>query len=133
MSRSLKKGPFVDHKLLEKIQKAKQGDPSSKLGTGKTVIKTWSRDSVIFPEMVSYTFGVHNGKEHIPVNITEDMVGHRLGEFAKTRKFIKHGGRMAREEATEAANKEQRRVLAPGAEVTEEEAKAVKEETKEEK
>lgn len=90
MSRSLKKGPFVDLKLLAKVKKVKLGD--------KTVIKTWSRSSVIFPEMVGFTFGVHNGKEHIPVSITEDMVGHRLGEFAKTRKFVKHGGRMAREE-----------------------------------
>ena len=98
MSRSLKKGPFVDHKLLEKIKKISQGKSTNSIGVGKTVIKTWSRDSVIFPEMVGITFGVHNGREHIPVNITEDMVGHRLGEFAKTRKFVKHGGRMAREE-----------------------------------
>lgn len=124
MSRSLKKGPFVDHRLLDKIKKLKTG-PETKVT--KNVIKTWSRDSVIFPEMVGFTFGVHNGKEHIPVSITEDMVGHRLGEFAKTRKFIKHGGRMAREEEMEAAEKAGRRALAPGAEVTEEQAKATKE------
>jgi small subunit ribosomal protein S19 len=97
MSRSLKKGPFIDPNLLEKIKKIKPGD--------QKVIKTWSRDSVIFPEMVGVTIGVHNGREHIPVNITEDMVGHRLGEFAKTRKFVKHGGRMAREEEMAEAEK----------------------------
>lgn len=87
MARSLKKGPFVDQKLLKKIK-------SSKL---KDIIKTWSRDSVISPEMVGYTIGVHNGKAHIPVKIIEEMVGHKLGEFAPTRKFIRHGGRLQRE------------------------------------
>lgn len=104
MSRSLKKGPYCDPKLLYKIQNLKPGS--------KTVIKTWSRDSVIFPEMVGFTIGVHNGKEHIPVFITEDMVGHRLGEFAPTRKFIVHGGRIAREEAEAAAEAERRKVEA---------------------
>jgi small subunit ribosomal protein S19 len=94
MARSLKKGPFCDPKLLEKIKKLKPGE--------KKIIKTWSRASTIFPEMVGYTIGVHNGKEHVPIFITEEMVGHRLGEFALTRKFIKHGGRMAREEAAAA-------------------------------
>jgi len=94
MARSLKKGPFCDPKLLEKIKKLKPGE--------KKIIKTWSRASVIFPEMVGYTIGVHNGKEHVPIFITEEMVGHRLGEFVLTRKFIKHGGRMAREEAAAA-------------------------------
>jgi len=89
MSRSLKKGPFTDLKLLKKISNIRHGD--------KTVIKTWSRDSVITPEMVGFTIAVHNGKEHIPVFIIENMVGHRLGEFAPTRKFVKHGGRMQRE------------------------------------
>jgi len=89
MARSLKKGPYVDPKLLKKISKLKSGD--------ETVIKTWSRDSVITPEMVNFTFGVHNGKTHIPVFIIENMVGHRLGEFAPTRKFVKHGGRIQRE------------------------------------
>jgi len=96
MSRSLKKGPFVDPKLMEKIQKSRPGS---------AVIKTWSRDSVIFPEMVGYTIAVHNGKEHIPVFITEAMIGHRLGEFAPTRKFRGHGGRLAREEAAAEAAK----------------------------
>lgn len=87
MSRSLKKGPYVDPKLLKKLEKIKPGD--------KTVIKTWSRSSTITPEMVGYTFGVHNGKEHISVYVGEEMVGHKLGEFAPTRKFVKHGGKMA--------------------------------------
>jgi small subunit ribosomal protein S19 len=90
MSRSLKKGPYIDERLLEKLKKL---GPSS-----KEVVKTWSRDSVIAPEMVGFTIGVHNGKEHLPVLITESMVGHRLGEFAPTRKFVRHGGRMAKEE-----------------------------------
>ncbi len=89
MPRSLKKGPFVDKKLLAKIMKLKPGD--------KTVIKTWSRASTITPEMVGFTIGVYNGKIHVPVFVIEDMVGHKLGEFSPTRKFIKHGGRMQRE------------------------------------
>jgi len=89
MSRSLKKGPYIDQKLLKKIANLRPGD--------KTIIKTWSRASTITPEMVGFTFGVHNGREHIPVFVTEEMVGHRLGEFALTRKFVKHGGRMQRE------------------------------------
>ncbi len=89
MSRSLKKGTYTDPKLLEKIAKIKPGT--------KTIIKTWSRDSVITPEMVGYIFGVHNGKDHIPVNIVENMVGHRLGEFSLTRKFVKHGGKMQKD------------------------------------
>jgi len=88
MSRSIKKGPYIDQRLLKKIANLKPGE--------KTIIKTWSRAAVISPEMVGYTFGVHNGKEFIPVFITEDMVGHRLGEFSPTRKFIKHGGKMQR-------------------------------------
>lgn len=101
MSRSLKKGPFTDFKLLKKIKNLQKGD--------KKVIKTWSRASVISPEMVGFTFGVHNGKQHIPVFITENMVGHRLGEFSPTRKFIRHGGRMAKEEskAAQATDKAQ--------------------------
>lgn len=89
MSRSSKKGPYVDPKLLKKISKLKPGD--------KVIIKTWSRDSEISPEMTGFTFGVHNGREFIQVKINEEMVGHRLGEFSPTRKFIKHGGRMQRE------------------------------------
>ncbi len=98
MARSLKKGPYVDKKLLEKVRKLKPGD--------KTVIKTWSRDCTITPEMVGFTFGVHNGRQHIPVFIVEDMVGHKLGEFAPTRKFIKHGGKMQRELEQKAAQLE---------------------------
>lgn len=89
MSRSSKKGPYVDQKLLKKIAKLKPGS--------KTVIKTWSRDSEISPEMVGYTFGVHNGKKFIEVTVNEDMVGHRFGEFAPTRTFIRHGGKMQKE------------------------------------
>lgn len=86
MGRSLKKGPYVDEKLLEKIKKA------SRLGGEKRPIKTWSRRSTVTPDFVSLTFLVHNGNKFIPVFITEDMVGHRLGEFAPTRFFRKHGG-----------------------------------------
>ncbi|MDP2820798.1 MAG: 30S ribosomal protein S19 [bacterium] len=89
MSRSLKKGPFIDEKLLKKMKKVKPGD--------KVVIKTWTRDCSITPEMIDYTFGVYNGKEHIVVYITEEMVGHKLGEFAPTTKFVRHGGRLQRE------------------------------------
>jgi len=89
MSRSGKKGPFVDPKLLKKISKVNKGD--------KVIIKTWSRVSEISPEMVGYIFGVHNGKNFVEVRITEEMVGHRLGEFSPTRKFVKHGGKMQRE------------------------------------
>jgi len=96
MSRSIKKGSYVDEKLLKKIAKLRAGD--------KTVIKTWSRASTIVPEMIGFTFGVHNGKVHIPVLVTEDMVGHKLGEFSHTRKFVRHGGRMQRE--LEAAQKQ---------------------------
>lgn len=90
MSRSLKKGPYVDPKLIKKMAKFKPGD-------GK-IIKTWSRACSITPEMVGFTFGVHNGKIHIPVFIVEDMVGHKLGEFSPTRKFVRHGGKMQREQ-----------------------------------
>ncbi len=89
MSRSTKKGPFVYPKLLKKVAALKPGT--------KAVIKTWSRDSEIAPEMVGYTFGVHNGKNFIEVFVKEEMVGHRLGEFSPTRKFTKHGGKMQRE------------------------------------
>lgn len=95
MSRSLKKGPFVHDSILKKIESAKAGDK----------IKTWSRSSTIIPEMVGIIFEVHNGKEHIPVRVIEEMVGHRLGEFAPTRKFRRHGGKMAREQEKETGNK----------------------------
>lgn len=90
MSRSLKKGPFVDPKLAAKVASLGPED--------RTVIKTWARFSVISPEMVGRTFGVHNGKVHVPVFVTENMVGHKLGEFAPTRKFRSHGGRLAKAE-----------------------------------
>jgi len=89
MSRSLKKGPFIDEKLLKKVKNIKQGD--------NVVIKTWSRSCTITPEMISYTFGVYNGKEHIAVFVTEEMVGHKLGEFSPTTKFIKHGGKLQKD------------------------------------
>jgi len=85
MSRSLKKGPFVDAKLAKKVANLGQDD--------RTVIKTWARASVISPEMVGRTIAVHNGKVHVPVYISENMVGHKLGEFSPTRKFRKHGGK----------------------------------------
>lgn len=100
MSRSLKKGPFIDPKLWEKIQKVKPGS--------KVEIKTWSRDSTIFPEMVGMSFGVHNGRIFITVLVTENMVGHKLGEFSLTRKFTRHGGKMAKDEALAAAEAEKR-------------------------
>lgn len=84
MSRSLKKGPFVDVKLAKKIAALSLDD--------RTVIKTWARASTITPEMVGRTIAVHNGRVHVPVLITENMVGHKLGEFAPTRKFGGHGG-----------------------------------------
>ncbi len=89
MSRSLKKGPFVDPKLMKKIVAIKPGSG--------TVVKTWSRASEIAPEFVGHVFGVHNGKTFIEVRVTEDMVGHRLGEFSPTRKFVRHGGKMQKE------------------------------------
>ena len=96
MSRSIKKGPFTDLKLIKKMSKLKTND--------KTVVKTWSRDSVIMPEWVGFTIGVHNGKVHTPVTIVENMVGHRLGEFAPTRKFVRHGGKLTKDiEAAKAA------------------------------
>jgi small subunit ribosomal protein S19 len=88
MTRSLKKGPYVDEKLLKKVQTRKPEDGA---------IKTWKRASQISPEMVGFTFGVHNGKEHISVFVTEDMVGHRLGEFSPTKKFYRHGGKMQKD------------------------------------
>lgn len=95
MSRSLKKGPFIDPKLMKKIGKIRIGD--------KTVIKTWARDCTIAPEMVGMTFGVYNGRVHTPVFVVENMVGHKLGEFSPTRKFIKHGGKMQKEIETKKA------------------------------
>ena len=90
MSRSLKKGPFIDLSLLEKIEIMNRGGE-------KKVVKTWSRASMITPDFVGHTIGVHNGNKFIPVYVTENMVGHKLGEFAPTRIFRGHGGRMASE------------------------------------
>ena len=84
MARSLKKGPFADESLLKKVAKAKESGK-------KEIIKTWSRRSTIFPDFVGLTIAVHNGKQHVPVYITEDMVGHKLGEFVLTRTFGGHG------------------------------------------
>ena len=84
MARSLKKGPFIDSYLMKKVEKVNESGK-------KEVIKTWSRRSTIYPEFIGHTFAVHNGKEFIPVYVTEDMVGHKLGEFAPTRKFGGHG------------------------------------------
>lgn len=89
MTRSLKKGPYVYEKLLTKIE-GKKPDAAG-------VIKTWARASQISPEMVGYTFGVHNGREFIEVKVSEDMVGHRFGEFSLTRKFYRHGGKMQKD------------------------------------
>ena len=85
MSRSIKKGPFVDEKLLKKVQEMNEKNE-------KQVLKTWSRSSTIFPDMVSHTIGVHDGRKFVPVYITEDMVGHKLGEFSPTHTFRGHGG-----------------------------------------
>jgi small subunit ribosomal protein S19 len=97
MARSLKKGPFVDPNILKKISRQKPEDGP---------IKTWARSSEISPEMVGYTFLVHNGKTFIEVKVNEAMIGHRLGEFAPTRKFIRHGGKMQRELEQKAAEKD---------------------------
>ena len=85
MSRSIKKGPYVSERLLKKIQEMNASG-------AKQVLKTWSRSSTIFPDMVGYTIAVHDGRKHVPVYITEDMVGHKLGEFAPTRTFRGHSG-----------------------------------------
>src|SRR6266568_1268928 len=89
MARSVKKGPYIDEKLLKKIE--------GKRPQTADVIKTWARRSQIAPEMVGFKFGVYNGKTHIEVLVSEDMVGHRLGEFSLTKKFVRHGGKMQKE------------------------------------
>lgn len=96
MSRSLKKGPFVDTSLLEKVEVMNRG-------TEKKVIKTWSRRSTVIPEMVGHTLAVHNGRKFIPVYVTENMVGHKLGEFAPTRQFKGHSAKVAEKAASPAA------------------------------
>lgn len=95
MPRSLKKGPFVDDRLLKKVKALAPGQ--------RGPVRTWARASVIIPEMVGITFEVHNGRGFTTIAATEEMVGHRLGEFAPTRKFVRHGGRMAKEEEQKAA------------------------------
>ncbi|HBH46523.1 MAG: 30S ribosomal protein S19 [Candidatus Jacksonbacteria bacterium RIFOXYC2_FULL_44_29] len=89
MSRSLKKGPYLNKKLLKKLAVVKKDS--------KTALKTWDRACLITPDMIGYTIGVHNGKVHVPVFVAEDMVGHKLGEFSPTRKFVRHGGRMQKD------------------------------------
>lgn len=91
MARSLKKGPFADEHLMKKIEELNESNE-------KKVIKTWSRRSTIFPEMVSHTIAIYNGRKHVPVYITEDMVGHKLGEFVPTRTFRAHGERDSKAE-----------------------------------
>ncbi len=91
MSRSLKKGPYVDPKLLKKIDKLNETD-------SKKPIKTWSRASAISPEFIGHTFAVHNGKQFIPVFVSENMVGHKLGEFSPTKMFRGHGGKLAKKQ-----------------------------------
>ena len=98
MARSLKKGPYVDEKLLKKIE----GKKPQSTGT----INTWARRSQIAPEMVGFKFGVYNGKTHIEVLVSEDMVGHRLGEFSPTKKFVRHGGKMQKEQEAKAKEAE---------------------------
>ena len=99
MSRSLKKGPYIQQKLLQRIESMNErGD--------KTVVRTWSRSSTIFPQMVGHTIGVHDGRRHVPIYITENMVGHKLGEFAPTRTFVGHtpaDKKAAKEESAAAA------------------------------
>ena len=98
MSRSLKKGAYIDPRVLKKVEALKKSGK-------RTPIKTWSRACVISPEMVGVTFLVHNGKDFLNVLVDENMVGHRLGEFAPTRKFVRHGGKMAKEQEAAAAAK----------------------------
>lgn len=107
MPRSLKKGPYIEDRLLKKLVGLKSGS--------QAVIKTWSRRSTISPEMVGFTFGVHNGKDFIPVHVSEEMVGHKLGEFSPTRKFNKHGGKMQKELEQQAADAEKTKAAAASA------------------
>jgi small subunit ribosomal protein S19 len=98
MARSIKKGPFADESLLKKVDKLNDANK-------KEIIKTWSRRSTIFPSFVGHTFAVYNGREHITVYVTEDMVGHKLGEFAPTRTYKGHTGHTAEDKAAKAAQK----------------------------
>jgi small subunit ribosomal protein S19 len=108
MSRSIKKGPFVDHHLMAKVQKARDGND-------KRPIKTWSRRSTIVPEFIGLTVAVHNGKQHIPVYVTENMVGHKLGEFALTRIFKSHSAAGKRTEEAVGGDRRGPAGGAPGA------------------
>ena len=91
MTRSLKKGPYVNPRILKKIINLKANDAK--------VIKVWDRSCTVTPEMVGFTFGIHNGRKHVPVVMTENMVGHKFGEFASTRKFVSHGGKIAKSQS----------------------------------
>ncbi len=94
MSRSLKKGPYIHPSIVKKLSKVRQGDP--------TPIKTWARSCTITPEMIGFTFAVHNGRDFIKIRVVENMVGHKLGEFSPTRKFVRHGGKIQKEGETAA-------------------------------
>lgn len=98
MSRSSKKGPYVDEKLLKKVSRLNKGE--------KIIIKTWARRASITPEMVGFTFGVYSGKEHVPVFVIEEMVGHKLGEFSPSTKFIRHGGKLQKEQEAKVQERE---------------------------
>ena len=108
MTRSLKKGPYIHPSILKHMRRVQAGS--------NAVIKTWSRSSTITPDMVGFTFGVHNGRIFIEVKIMEDMVGHRLGEFSPSRKFVRHGGKMQKEMEQKAAEAEKVKTAAPAAE-----------------
>lgn len=104
MSRSLKKGPYIHPSILKHMSRTLAGS--------KAAIKTWSRASTITPEMIGFLFAVHNGRTHTEIRIMEDMVGHHLGEFAPTRKFLRHGGRMQKEQEQKAAEAEKEKAAA---------------------
>jgi small subunit ribosomal protein S19 len=110
MARSLKKGPYIDQTLLEKVLSLGKNE--------KKIIKTWARYSTISPEMVGCTLGVHNGKDFVAVYVSEDMVGHKLGEFAPTTKFVRHGGKMQREIEAAEEQKEAVKVAATATSTT---------------
>lgn len=102
MARSLKKGPYIHPSILKHMGRVSSGS--------KHVIKTWARNSTVTPEMIGYAFGVHNGRNFVEVRIMEDMVGHKLGEFSPTRKFVRHGGRMQKELEQKAQESEKAKV-----------------------
>lgn len=104
MARSLKKGPYVHPSITKHMARTAPGS--------KAAIKTWSRASTVTPDMIGFLFAVHNGRTHVEVRVMEDMVGHRLGEFAPTRKFVRHGGRMQKEQEQKAAEAEKEKAAA---------------------